>query len=431
MQQVRCWPFFQKEVGVNSFSELAQRHGMKAVLTCVGQPVSSLPDDWDPGRKAPSTYPESWAGFHDLVASWRARASKLTIPQEQTLSDRQQRRYPLHTAAELSAMPLAKYRVKNVLPREGLAAIFGPPGVAKSFLALDLAFTLSDGGEWCGYRVEQCDVLHLCLEGQGGLPQRVQAYREHRGRDTGKRIRFITAPFSLLSQNDVDALVRTVKDAGIRAGVIVIDTLSAATAGADENSSVDMGRLLQVLKHLYEEFGVLVILVHHSGKDAQKGLRGHSSLLAALDAVIEVRRDEDRRSWRLVKSKDGVDGKEHPFRLLIVELGIDEDGDPINSCVIVPEERAADAVKRVKIPASGNQRIVYEVAGELLRRSSDYGKGGAKAARPCIRIEDLIDASHGRLPVEDRRVTERARDAIRGLVNKGCLILREDWIWVP
>jgi hypothetical protein len=274
-------------------------------------------------------------------------------------------------------------------------------------------------------------VLYLCLEGQGGLAQRVQAYREHYGQDAGARIRFITAPFSLLYHDDLSALIDTVKDAGIRSGVIMIDTLSAASPGADENSSVDMGRILEALKRIRDECEGLVILVHHSGKDSTKGLRGHSSLLAALDAVIEVRREDDRRSWRLIKSKDGIDGEEYPFRLSVMELGTDEDGDAITSCVIEPQEHSSNPVRRLKAPKGNNQKVVYEVLGELLRRSSDYGKGGAPAGRPCVRLEDLIKVCHGRIAVDNGRVPERVRIAVNGMVSGGCVILREGWLWVP
>lgn len=341
------------------------------------------------------------------------------------------RYYDLHTVADLLGMSPARYRVKNMLPQEGVAAIFGPPGSAKTFLALSLAFSISDGDEWFGYRVEPCSVLYICLEGQAGLPQRVQTYVKHHGVDAGKRLRFITEPVSLLHQDDLNALVRTVSNSGLLAKVIVIDTLSAASAGADENSSADMSKLLEAAKRIREECGGLVILVHHSGKDATKGLRGHSSLAAALDTVIHVTRNDDRRSWTLAKAKDGVDGKEHPFRLSIVELGMDEDGDQITSCVIITEERAADRVRRVKVPTNGNQKVVYEVAGELLRAGKNFGEGGAPTGRPCIRMEELVSACHGRLAVESHRVTERARTALTGLINRECLVLRDGWLWVP
>lgn len=64
-----------------------------------------------------------------------------------------------------------------------------------------------------------------------------------------------------------------------------------------------------------------MLLVHHTGKDVAKGLRGHSSLLAAMDSAVEVTRSGDRREWKVAKAKDGVDGEVHPFRLQIETLG--------------------------------------------------------------------------------------------------------------
>jgi len=84
--------------------------------------------------------------------------------------------------------------------------------------------------------------------------------------------------------------------------LLVIDTLTVAASGADENSSSDMGLIIEAAKALQAKLGGLVLLVHHSGKDQSKGLRGHSSLHAALDAAIEVIRNHDnRRRWRIAK----------------------------------------------------------------------------------------------------------------------------------
>ncbi len=340
-----------------------------------------------------------------------------------------ERRYTLKSTDDMSAMIPARFRVKNILMRDGLAAIFGPFSSGKSFAALGLAFAISDGMAWFGRRVEPCDVLYIVLEGEAGLAQRVKAYRKRHGATAGKRLRFITAPFSLLFADDVDALVASVTAAGIRDGVIIIDTLNAATPGIEENGSADMGLVIAAVKRIREACGGLVILVHHAGKDATKGLRGHSSLGAALDTIIEVTRDGDRRFWKLAKCKDGTDGEEYPFRLEVVEVGTDEDGDPITSCVVVPEENAADAVRRTLPPKSGNQRIIWEAIGELLRGSKTFGKAGAPETRPCVELETAVDQLRTRLTCEPKRQTERCRAAISGLVERGLLILREGWLW--
>jgi len=106
-----------------------------------------------------------------------------------------------------------------------------------------------------------------------------------------------------------------------------------------------------MVKGLQSAVGGLVMLVHHTGKDATKGMRGHSSLIAALDAAIEVSRNGDQRSWQVAKSKDGEDGAAHPFKLEVMELGIDADGDPVTSCVI-----KADSSSPIKKPLTPSMK---------------------------------------------------------------------------
>ena len=136
-----------------------------------------------------------------------------------------------------------------------------------------------------------------------------------------------------------------------------------------------MGDILESVKRLQRLTKGLVALVHHTGKDSTKGLRGHSSLFAALDAAVEVARDGDRREWRVAKSKDGQDGDAHPFKLQVETLGVDEHGDPVTSCVVVADT-AIENIKRVKMPIGGNQRLVAEALRPLLKAGTT-GKPGA------------------------------------------------------
>ncbi len=401
------------------------------VLDIEGPPAwhSAMPDErpsWNGDSGAVETAMAS-AWVKPVIAPKTTPASVRTHSGTSTAPG--ERRYALATADDLAAQPPASYRVKNVLMCDALAAIFGPSQSGKSFAALDLAFAISDGRDWFGSRVKPCDVLYIVLESAPGQAQRVKAYRKHHGADAGKRIRFIAAPLSLLFSDDVDALVATVRDAGIRDGVILIDTLNAATPGMEENASAGMGEAIAAVKRIRDECGGLVILIHHSGKDLTKGPRGHSSLFAALDSVIEVTRNGDRRTLRLLKNKDGADGKMHQFRLEILELGQDEDGEAITSCVIAPEEVAAETVRRAQVPTGGNQRLVWNALGDLLRTSQDFGKGGAPASRPCIDLESAIEQLRDCLTTEPKRRTERTRIAITGLVSRGLLTLRGGWLW--
>ena len=86
-------------------------------------------------------------------------------------------------------------------------------------------------------------------------------------------------------------------------------------------------------------FGCLVVIVHHCGIAGSRP-RGHTSLSGADDAQIAIERNEDGSITATVEHmKDGRAGAAMASRLERVELGTDDDGDPITSCVVVPADR--------------------------------------------------------------------------------------------
>lgn len=340
-------------------------------------------------------------------------------------------RYRLLGGAELCNAAPMRWLIQGVLPRDGLAAWYGPSGSGKSFLVLDAAATVAGAAaEWFERRVIKAPVTYLCLEGEAGLGKRAQAWARHKGKPLPDGLKFVTQPFSLLS-NDLHDLARAIKAGGGVEGLVIIDTLSRAAPGADENSSVDMGRLIAAAKELQGLVGGLVLLVHHVGKDGGKGLRGHSSLFAALDSAIEVSANDARRAWTVAKSKDDITGESHPFRLEIVNVGVDDQGEPITSCVVIPDQSTAEVIRKAAPPGGGNQRIAWDALGELLKASRHFGQGKAPAVRPCVRLADAVDAIAPSMPTEPKRQRERAQLAISGLIGRGCLNHFEGWLWLP
>ncbi|NJD35372.1 MAG: helicase [Betaproteobacteria bacterium] len=342
-------------------------------------------------------------------------------------------RYKLLTPADLGALEPIHWRIKRVMPKSGIGSIYGASTAGKSFIALDLAGACSRGVDWHGYKTHACPVTYIAAEGEAGVAQRVQAYEQSHG-SLPNTFRAVTTALDILSQADRIDLVQAIRAAGQIEGIVIFDTLNRAAPGIDENDSADMGDVVTALKWLQSEIGGLVLVIHHTGKDASRGPRGHSSLFAALDFGLEVRRDGDRRNWINRKTRDGEDGKEHPFRLKVVDVGIDEDGDPLTSCVIEQEEDPAKALRAVKLPSGGNQRIVWDALGEMLRQPAALFAAGAPsdlpAGRPALRLEDAAAKLRGRLPeVEPKRQKERINEAITGLINRGALVLREGWIW--
>lgn len=340
-----------------------------------------------------------------------------------------ERRYKLLGADELRNLPPLAWRVRGVLPAVGLAALYGPSASGKSFLAFDLAASIAEGRRWFDCRVEAAPVVYAALEGEAGFKLRAQAWEVSRGRALPDGLRMMLQPFKLTDGQDVIDLAAVVP-AG---AVVVVDTLNRAAPTADENSSRDMGEILEAAKTLQTLTGGLVVLVHHTGKNAAAGLRGHSSLFAAMDAAIEVSREGERREWKVAKSKDGMDGEACPFKLAVEVLGIEPTGESITSCV-VERDTAAQDVRTVKLPQGGNQRVVLDALRDLLQKAGPLNSPGAPATCPpgraALELEVALPRIAERLTVAPDRKTERARDAVTGLVSRGVVGCDKGWIWM-
>ena len=85
---------------------------------------------------------------------------------------------------------------------------------------------------------------------------------------------------------------------------------------------------------------------------------------------------------------------------------------------------------RVKLPTGGNQRIILDALRDLLKESRHFGEAGGPPGRPCVELEEAIDKTRARLACDPDQKRYRAQLAITGLVNRGCIVLREGWLWL-
>ena len=283
------------------------------------------------GKKQPRSAPDN-----------NARSGERPAKSQPTL-------YTVYSGEDILAWPDPQWRVEDVLPETGLAAIYGESRAGKSFLALDLALTVTRGAYWFGFETTPCPVLYINLESSWGLQGRLKAWETAYHEKTPESLSFITQAFSLLEENNILGII----EAAQGKGMVIIDTLNRASPGADENSSKDMGRLIQAATRIQEAIDGLVLIVAHTGKDGSRGLRGHSSLPAAIDTGILVERDKDYRKFKLDKVKEGQDGIVKPFQLRIIPIGHDKKGKEVTSCVAVPDYSRQGKEK----PLSANQRL--------------------------------------------------------------------------
>lgn len=261
------------------------------------------------------------------------------------------------------------YLVKNFIGAKTLVGIVGPSGCGKTFLTGDLAIHIASNTEWRGHRVAGGLVVYVALEGLASSENRFVAARDAGGFGAGLPLVLTPGPVNLRDPADVEKLIAFVRAAetehGARAAAVIIDTLSRAMAGGDENSSEDMGALIAGADRLRLATGATVVLIHHSGKDESRGARGHSSLRAALDTEVEVAKTAGLSVATVTKQRDLPIGGRYAFTLEVVTLGHDGEGDPITTCVVRDAEAPADDGR--KAPTGKNQAAMLAALQEWQR----------------------------------------------------------------
>lgn len=222
----------------------------------------------------------------------------------------EQYRRELLRGAELYNVPELEPLIDELLDLNTLACIYGPAGGGKSFVAVDLAMRVARGQAWNGREVKAPrTVLYVLAEGVAGMADRIRAWYAANevwgGINTDPppdNLVWLPRFVDLLDTGQADALGRIARELG--AGLVIVDTLNRCMPGADENTSQGMGGAVAGLDTVRRMSGACVLAVHHVGKDATRGMRGHTSLLAALDTALEVRAAEGVITLDATKQKN-------------------------------------------------------------------------------------------------------------------------------
>jgi RecA-family ATPase len=322
------------------------------------------------------------------------------------------------------------YLLKGIMSPGELSLWVGPPKCGKSFLMLYIAYLLSLGRPVFGLRVKRTRVLYTAAEGEGGIANRIRALRDYHG--ASHDFFFIAQPTDLLHEPGHKGDLKSAAK-GCRAELIVIDTVNRVLAGGDENSSEDMGALILYMAELRQETGAHVAAVHHGTKASGGSTpRGHSCLTGADDALIEITRHEDgSRSAKIVHAKDDSDGHAFRFTLKSVDLGTDEDGDPVTTLTV---EELDAAPTREAEALTGNEKAALRTLEQAMKASGQMAAiGDDGAERQVVHVEHwrawfYRECKPGDSQDAKKKAFQRVRD---GLLSKGLIVARDDFIWRP
>lgn len=317
------------------------------------------------------------------------------------------------------------YIIKGLLSSGAMSVLYGPSNSGKTFFALDLAYHIAIGATWRGMRVRQAAVLYLAAEGGRGVANRIAALRAVHGvLDVPFALR--RAGMDLLHQlADLQAVVDLAAEVQARFPelplVIYIDTLSRVMAGGDENSAADMTHLIRNIDQIRALTGAHIVLVHHTGKDAARGARGHSSLRAATDTEIELQNEDGNRAAIVTKQRDYQGGETFAFTLKSISLGHDQDGDEVTSCVVEATDAGEfQTAKTQKRGIGGNQKIIADTFDQMIGDGlGTPNPGGVGFPEPgtflTVKLADLRHHAQGKMDVKNTRGA--FREAWRALVE--------------
>jgi hypothetical protein len=261
------------------------------------------------------------------------------------------------------------YFMDGLLIRGALALIVAYGSSLKTWMAEDAALSVATGEKWLGrFKTEQAEALHIDFE-IGDYEVRRRAHRIARGRELATPIpgfAFVSMPALTLASDDFFTTLRPLAD---RYKFIVIDSLSAASGGIDENDARFAVSLYR-LKAIAAETGAVVLVIHHSRKgggedtDPREMVRGSSAIFNACDVVLQMTRaSEGAFTVRQTKSRGGP--AVEPFVVRI------EDTPEGGSVMVARDPGQAEAANTSRAMTKAKREALLVLAAEKDLRSKE------------------------------------------------------------
>jgi hypothetical protein len=271
------------------------------------------------------------------------------------------------------------YLIKGVIPRVGIVVIWGPPKCGKSFWTFDLVMHCARGcADYRGHRVASGPVVYCAFEGQEGFKARAEAFR--REHEISSPVAFFLVASNAKLVRDHQVLIKDISDqvGDVSPVAVVLDTLNRSIDGS-ESKDQDMGAYLDAAGAIQRAFECVVLIVHHCGVDGTRP-RGHTSITGTTEAQVAVSRDAANNVMAEVEyMKDGPAGARFLSQLKVVDVGCDQDGDPLTSCIITAVDESQIPARPKKIKLTNAATIARRALSEAILREGQIPPPAAPA----------------------------------------------------
>jgi hypothetical protein len=318
--------------------------------------------------------------------------------------------YRLLTIADIRNLPPVSWLIEGIIPLGSLAALYGQPGDGKTFLAIAWALSVASNRPWLDRPVEKGAVLYISFEGVAGFGPRITAWQRHAEVADGElsNAYFVHDAERFVDHRAKARLKATVAGIAEPLRLIVIDTYARAFAG-EENSAKETGDFMAFIDEVRATTRAAVLLVHHSGKDRERGERGSTALRGAADTMMELKK-LGAEALVLANKKQRMSD---PFEDLSLAFDTVELDDGSSSLVIVPNATVVD------LPPDGRKALeVLASFGPDGATTTEWLKALGWPEARFYRIRRRLEAGRyiSRPGVKARgeryTLTDRGRDAL-------------------
>jgi hypothetical protein len=278
--------------------------------------------------------------------------------------------------------------IEGLLQSGEVNMLFAPKNRGKTFLALDLGYSIATRQtHFLGRKIRKHGtVVYLCAEGRGGLPKRRAAWRQAKQWNSDvPGLVFWRDDVDIRDDDQVDQMIDVISQCFPDVVLVIIDTLSQHMPGGDEREA-DMSAALHNCQRIRNDLRCTVLAVHHPTKADERNERGGSGFRGGCADVLNVEENNGVFLLTTQNARDREYGPPIPYVLDVVMIDgfHDDEGRPLTSCVV---QHCDDArVAREAVKAQDLDRRVFEAIQQ------QPGSVPSIATRLTKRVADVRNA---------------------------------------
>ena len=278
------------------------------------------------------------------------------------------------------AIGKTRHILDNRLVAGEITAIYGPPKVGKTHVAIVCAVACATGGEFWGVKFPQdgSKVIYVAAERHEQAALRLRAHFVRLGFEEIPENIVLVGGFPVVQLGD-ENLIQHLKDLvkEVSPSLVVFDTYVRMTDNDEDNSrdaDNNISAFIQIIRQSRRDCAGL--LVHHSGKEIGKKMRGSSALLAAVTTVWKVTQKGTPKKICLSMEDANVLAETDPcyfeiFQVIVPTLTTLEEDEEVGIAVSVTNgtaeaSREAQILRIVK-DAGGTGLAIGEITERVIK----------------------------------------------------------------